>query len=182
MSNWDRVTVAPMVPVAAGRWYPVGVRVTAPAPVDCLVQAMAATDWVTSYKRLKPILREDGRPTGKSTFTSRRCGLLYNSEDKLTPCVRFASAEEIWDQLRPKIQTTQAWFWEVTARSGPAGEGAPEGEDGESSGATLLVTGWSHADGVLGYGEDLLSMLRAFADVISATDDRARIQTLYLAT
>jgi hypothetical protein len=45
-----------------------------------------------------------------------------------------------------------------------------------------MVTGWSHADGVLGYGESLLAMLGAFAEVVSATDDQARVQTLYLAT
>jgi len=181
VSKWDRATAAPMVPVAAGRWYPIGVRVTASSPVDCLSLAMSAADWVTSYKRKRPILRPDGRPSGRTGFTSRRCGLLYNDADKLTPCLRFASAEEVWDQLMPKVRLAQAWFWEVTARSGAAGDGGPSG-DGPAGSATLLVTGWSHADGVLGYGEDLLSMLRAFADLAAAADDQARIQTLYLAT
>jgi hypothetical protein len=35
---------------------------------------------------------------------------------------------------------------------------------------------------VLGYGENLIALLRAFADVVTATDPRARIHTLYLAT
>ena len=46
----------------------------------------------------------------------------------------------------------------------------------------MLTTGWSHADGVLGYGDNLLALFRAFTDVVTATDRQARIYTLYLAT
>jgi hypothetical protein len=165
-----------MVPIAAGRWYPIGVRVTTPAQPNYVTRAIEAAGWVTIFKRLRPILRPDGRPSGRSSFSARRCALLYNSDDRPVPCLRYASSPDIWDQLASKVNTTQAWFWEVNARSASASE--PSG----SNSALLLVTGWSHADGVLGYGENLLSMLRAFAEVISTTDGQARIQTLYLAT
>ena len=176
MSNWDKNTPAPMMPVAAGRWYPIGVRVSTNRETRYLSRAIAAADWTNVFKRLRPQLGPNGRPTGRSGFYTRRCGMLYNANDKLTACLRFASSADITEQATPKVTNEQAWFWEVTAR------GKSIVDTVSSEGGQLLVTGWSHADGVLGYGQDLLLMLQAFAYVISTADPEARIQTLYLAT
>ncbi len=176
MSNWGKDTPAPMVPVAAGRWYPIGVRVSTKRETNYLRRAIAAADWTNTYKRLRPQLDPNGRPTGRMAFYTRRCGMLYNANDKLTASLRFTSSADITEQATPKVTNEQTLFWEVTAR------GKSFVSTVSSDGGQLLVTGWSHADGVLGYGQDLLVMLQAFAYVISAADPEARVQTLYLAT
>lgn len=177
--HWNRSTATPMVPVAAGRWYPIGVLVVSPEQTDYPLRAAQAADWVSTFKRVKPMLTPAGRPTGKHTFTSRRCGLLNNAENKALPYLRFAASDVVWDHRFKGVGSSQAWFWEVNARR----TGGPGGPDSSApSGGLLLATGWSHADGVLGYGESLLTLFRAFADVVTATDPHARIHTLYLAT
>jgi len=173
---WNRATVAPMVPIAAGRWYPIGVLVTTPMKANYVTRAAQAADWVTALKRTQPILNPNGRPSGRHGFSARRCGLLHNSNGQALPYLRYAWTDLTSDQGMTAISPAPAWFWEVSARALPASE--PSG----SNGGLLLVNGWSHADGVLSYGENLLSMLRSFAEVVSATDDHARIRTLYLAT
>jgi hypothetical protein len=175
VQHWSRTSLAPMVPVAAARWYPIGVLATSPAQNDYILRAAEAADWVTTFKRTKPVLLPNGKPTNRHNFTSRRCGLLHNSSDQTLPYLRFASSDVVWDHLFKGISPPQAWFWEVNAR--PVTASALS-----RAGGLLFTTGWSHADGVLGYGENLLSMFRAFADVVSATDKDARIQTLYIAT
>lgn len=176
LNNWDRSTAAPMVPIAAGRWYPIGIRVTTPTETNYLRRAAAAADWIGSFKRATPILQPNGRPGGRLALSARRCGPLYSTNDRPISCLRYAADRDVSDYSFTKVTLTQAWFWEVNAR------GTSASEPVSSSGGMLLVTGWSHADGVLGYGENLLSMLRAFAEVVSASDDEARVQTLYMAT
>jgi hypothetical protein len=173
--HWNRSTTAPVVPVAADRWYPIGVLVVSPEQTSYPLRAAQAADWVSTFKRVKPVLGPNGRRTSRHTFTSRRCGLLHNDSDQALPYLRFAANELVWDHRMKGVTGPQAWFWEVNVRP-------VTGPDGTTGGGLLLVTGWSHADGVLGYGENLLALLRAFADVITATDPQARIHTLYLAT
>ena len=180
MEHWNRSTAAPMVPVAAGRWYPIGVLAASPEQTNYVSRAAQATDWVGTFKRVKPVLGPKGRPTNRHTFTSRRCGLLHNASDKALPYLRFAASEVVWDHMLKGVTSQQAWFWEVNVR--PVTELRLSGADSPLDGGLLLATGWSHADGVLGYGENLISLLRAFADVVTATDPQARIHTLYLAT
>ncbi len=180
VEHWNRSAVAPMVPVAAGRWYPVGVLVVSPEPADYVLRAGQAADWVSTFKRVKPIFGRNGQPTNRHTFTSRRCGLLHNDSDKALPYLRFAANDLVWDHRMKGISSSQAWFWEVNARR-VTGLG-PSGPDGATDGGLLLASGWSHADGVFGYGDNLLALFRAFADVVTATDRSARIHTLYLAT
>jgi len=180
MEHWNRSTAAPMVPVAAGHWYPIGVLAVSPEQTNYVSRAAQAADWVSTFKRVKPVLEPNGRPTNRHTFTSRRCGLLHNASDQPLPYLRFAANEVIWDHRLKGVTSPQAWFWEVNTRPVTGlGSASPDGPPG---GGLLLATGWSHADGVLGYGENLIALLRAFADVVTATDPRARIQTLYLAT
>jgi hypothetical protein len=174
--NWNKATPALMVPVAASRWYPVGVLAVSPEQANYVSRMAQAADWVSTFKRVKPILNANGRPTSRHTFTSRRSGLLHNASDQALPYLRFAANEVIWDHRLKGVSASQAWFWEVNARS--ATELGPSGVPG----GLLLTTGWSHADGVLGYGENLLALFRAFADVVTATDPHAQIHTLYLAT
>jgi hypothetical protein len=176
MEHWNRSTATPMVPVAAGRWYPLGVLAVSPERTDYVLRAVQAADWVSTFKRVKP----NGRPTNRHTFTSRRCDLLHNASDQALPYLRFSANELVWDHRMKGVTGPHAWFWEVNARSvtglGPYGLNSPP------DGGLLLATGWSHADGVLSCGENLIALLRAFADVITATDPQARIHTLYLAT
>ena len=178
--HWNRSTAAPMVPVAAGRWYPIGVLAVSPEQTNYVSRAAQAADWVSAFKRVKPILGPNGRPTNRHTFTSRRCGLLHNANDQAQPYLRFAASELARDNHMKGVSAPQAWFWEVNARD-VTGLGT-SGPHGAKEGGLLLTTGWSHADGVLGYGENLLALFRAFADVVTATDRHARIHTLYLAT
>jgi hypothetical protein len=176
LSNWDRRTAVPMVPIAVGRRYPVGVRVTTATATSYLLQANAAADWVNAFKQARPVLRPDGRPSGRQGFTARRCGPLYSENNRQISCLRYVPDQDIGDYSLTRVATEKSWFWEVNPRGASATE--PSG----SNGGTLLVTGWSQADGVLGYGQDLLAMLQAFTEVVSVTDDKARIQTLYLVT
>jgi hypothetical protein len=169
-----------MVPVAAGRWYPIGVLALSPEQTNYVTRAAQASDWVSTFKRVKPVLGPNGRATNRHTFTSRRCGLLHNADNQALPYLRFSANEVIWDHRMKGVAGPQAWFWEVNVR--PVTGLGPSGPDGPPDGGLLLATGWSHADGVLGYGENLIALLRAFADVVAATDPRARIHTLYLAT
>ena len=176
LENWSRMTAAPTVPVTVGRSYPIGILATSPAQVNYVTRAAEATDWVTTFKRTKPVLLSNGKPTNRHTFTSRRCGLLHNSSDQAVPYLRFAWTELIPEHHLRSINPPQTWFWEVNARAVTA----PGSSD--HAGGLLIATGWSHADGVLGYGENLFALFRAFADAVSATDKQARIQTLYMAT
>jgi hypothetical protein len=176
VKNWDATTAAPMVPVAAHRWYPVGIRITTSAQESYLVRAMQASDWVTAYKRTHAILLPNGRPSGRRGYSSRRSGLLTSSTGAALPFLRYVWMPDTRDHLVIRATSPNPWFWEVNTRAVPPGDAPAD------AGGLLMVTGWSHADGVIGYGENLLSLLRAFAEVISATDGRARIQTLYLAT
>lgn len=180
VEHWNRSTAAPVVPVAAGRWYPIGVLAVSPEQNDYVSLAAQASDWVSTFKRVKPVLGPNGRPTSRHTFTSRRCGLLHNASDVALPYLRFSASDVVWDHRLKGVTSPQAWFWEVNVRR--VTELGPSGADGPRNGGLLLATGWSHADGVLGYGENLISLLRAFADVVTATDPQARVQTLYLAT
>ena len=178
--HWSRSTAAPMVPVAAGRWYPIGVLGVSPEQTNYVLRAAQAADWVSTFKRIKPVLAPNGRPTNRHGFTSRRCGLLRNNDDKPLPYLRFAAGELIWEHRMKGVSGPHAWFWEVNART-VTGLGPP-GRHDSPDGGLLLTTGWSHADGVLGYGDNLLALFRAFANVVTATDRQARIYTLYLAT
>ena len=178
--HWNRSTAAPMVPVAAGRWYPIGILAVSPEQTNYVSRAAQAADWVSAFKRVKPVLGPNGRPTNRHTFTSRRCGLLHNANDQAQPYLRFAASELVRDNHMKGVSAPQAWFWEVNTRA-VTGLGT-SGPHGAKEGGLLLTTGWSHADGVLGYGENLLALFRAFADVVTATDRHARIHTLYLAT
>ena len=121
-------------------------------------------------------MQQNGRPSGRVALSARRCGLLYGPNEQPISCLRYAADQDIGDYSLTKIATNKAWFWEVSARGRSASEPV------SSNGGALVVSGWSHADGVLGYGENLLFMLQSFVEVVSATDPRARIQTLYLAT
>lgn len=177
IEHWNRSTAAPMVPVAAGRWYPIGVLAISPGPNKYVLRAAQAADWVSTFKRVRPVLGPNGRPTNRHNFTSRRCGLLHNANDEALPYLRHSASELVWDHRMKGVTAAQAWFWEAHARPVTG-----FGPDGSVGGGLLLATGWSHADGVLGYGENLLMLLTAFADVVTATDPQARIHTLYLAT
>ena len=95
-------------------------------------------------------------------------------ENEAVACLRYAASENIQDQVITQVPSADTWFWEVSAR------GTPASEPGKDNTGLMLVTAWSHADGVLGYGENLLAMLSAFAEVFTTTDHHARIQTLYL--
>ena len=130
---------------------------------------------MSAFKRVKPVLGPNGGPTNRHTFTSRRCGLLHNANDQAQPYLRFAASELVRDNHMKGVSAPQAWFWEVNTRA-VTGLGT-SGPHGAKEGGLLLTTGWSHADGVLGYGENLLALFRAFADVVTATDRHARIHT-----
>jgi hypothetical protein len=175
--NWDQSNAAPVVPIAAGRWYPVGVRVTTTAEgVNYVLRAMEAADWVSNFKRTWTRgMRQATRDQNRS-FSSRRCGLVSNTAGGAVPFLRYVWQPDLRDRVTTMADPNQAWFWEVNARAASASE-----PSGHNSGM-LFVSGWSHADGVLGYGENLLFLLRAFAEFVGVFDDQARIQTLYLAT
>ncbi len=171
LDYWSRTGAAPMVPIQAGRWYPVGIYVTAPAPADYVLKAMEAADWVTTFKRLEI---SGTRAAPRRVFSARRCGLLKNADDKALPFFRYIWSNDLRDEVTGFALPKQAWFWE-------AGAGATVASDTDNVyGGLLLVTGWSHADQMLSYGENLFSLLRAFAEVVSATGNQVRIQTLYL--
>lgn len=176
LSNWDKTTAAPMVPVATGRWYPVGIRVTTPGDANYLVRATQAANWATALKRTQPVLNEAGRPTNRVSLSARRCCMVRNEQGQTIPCIRFVWDNEIGDYGLTVAKVTQAWFWELNTRDIRGDDPAVD------KGGLLLTIGWSHADGVLSYGENLLQVLRAFADVVTATDSQARVQTLYLAS
>jgi hypothetical protein len=175
LSNWDKTTSAPMVPVATGRRYPVAIRVTTSGDANYLTRATQAANWATALKRAQPVLNEAGRPTNRVSLSARRCCMVRNEKGQTIPCIRFVSDNEIGDYGLTAAKVTQPWFWELNTRNIPGDDAALD------KGGLLLTIGWSHADGVLSYGENLLQVLRAFADVVTATDSQARIQTLYLA-
>jgi hypothetical protein len=173
LDYWSRTIAAPMVPVEAGRWYPVGIYVTAAAPADYVLKAMQAADWVTTLKRLD-LAGTTSKGAARRVFSARRCGLLRNANDQSVPFFRYAWNPDLRDEVTGFIGPKQAWFWEAGAGTRVAGDV----DDG--NGGLLLVTGWSHADQMLSYGENLFSLLRAFAEVVSVTGNQPRIQTLYL--
>jgi len=174
--SWGKAAEAPMVPIAAGRWYPVGVRVTTTANVNYVTRAMQGADWAVNYKRTRSSgFRQAARDKNR-TFSARRCGLLMNSEGGSLPFLRYVSQADSRDHVTTTVDPNLAWFWEVHSRHARAKEPS------ERNSGMLLVTGWSHADGVLGYGENLLMMLGGFAEAVRLLDDDAQIQTLYLAT
>jgi hypothetical protein len=174
--SWGKAAEAPMVPIAAGRWYPVGVRVTTTADVNYVTRAMQGADWTVNYKRTRSRgLRQAARDKNR-TFSARRCGLLMNSEGGRLPLLRYVSQADSRDHVTTTVNSNVAWFWEVHSRQAEASEPS------ERNSGLLLVTGWSHADGVLGYGENLLTLLGGFAEAVSVLDHDAQIQTLYLAT
>ena len=175
--HWDKTTAALVVPLAAGRWYPVGVRVTTTAKdVSYLTRALQAADWVSNFKRTWTRGARQATRDQNRFISARRCGLLFDKDDHALPFLRYVWHGNVSDHLMVRAFPNQAWFWEANARSAPASE-----PSGQSSGM-LFVSGWAHADGVLAYGENLLILLQAFADAVTALDDQAHIQTLYLAT
>ena len=89
--------------------------------------------------------------------------------------MRYGSQFLVEDEVTSSVQAKNGWFWEVKSRWVPPVEGVEEG-------GLLLLSGWSHADGIIGYGVELLAMLRTFVEVVTHADPQARIETLYLAT
>jgi len=173
---WSENTPAPVVPVQAERWYPVGVRVTTSREVNYLAKAVEASDWVNITKRTFALgIRQSTRDENR-TYSTRRCGLLTDSAGKQLPYLRYVWHRELRDHVMTTASSEVAWFWEVASRTLRGGEPA------NLNGGLLLVTGWTHADGIVGYGENLLTMLTAFVDVVQAADKEVRIQTLYMAT
>jgi hypothetical protein len=174
--HWDKTHAAPMIPIAADRWYPVGVRVITTAEgINYVSRAMEAADWVTNFKRTwAPGIRQTTRDR-KRSFSARRCGLLRNTKGSAIPFLRYVWQPDLRDRVTTMAEPSNAWFWEVNARGA-------DGEPPAHNSGMLFVSGWSHADGVIGYGENLLFLLQAFAEAVSVFDDRARIQSLYLAT
>lgn len=168
LDYWSRTSAAPTVPLQAGRWYPVGIHVTAAAPADYVLRAMQAADWVTTLKRLD-LDRTSTRASVRRVFSARRCGLLKNADGKSVPFFRYAWGTDLRDEVTGFADVKQAWFWEAGAGATVAGDGG-----------LLLVTGWSHADQMLSYGENLFSLLRAFGEVVGVTGQQVRVQTVYL--
>jgi hypothetical protein len=174
-ASWGDSTPAEVVPVAAGHWYPIGIRVLTPLPTNFQYSARTAQQWVGLRKRTfaRGITRKS--QDKNRIFTTRRPGILIDDNGKYLPYVRYGSQFVVGDEVTSRVQPKYGWFWEVKSRWVPPVEGVEEG-------GLLLLTGWSHADGIIGYGVELLAMLRTFAEIVTHADPQARIQTLYLAS
>lgn len=173
--NWSRTVAAPVVPVAAGRWYPIGLRVLTPTSTNFFTAAVNAQEWVGLRKRtFSSGMRQKTRDANR-VYTARRPALLVNEKNERLGYLRYVSHVNVQDGDSTTASNKVAWFWEAKARRIAAAEGVEPG-------GLLLVTGWSHADGIFGYGEELLALMQAFSDTICAADPKASVQTLYLGT
>lgn len=149
---------------------PIGLVVRSGGP-SCLTHLADAQSWLVQRERSSSSgLTQKSRDANRTYFV-RYPAFLQDSDGKLTNVVRYCDAapggyDSLWSTSGKSV-----WFWQTTMRSTETDSGWE---------ATLLVNGLSQAQGILGYGVELLSFLRAFTRQVLAHDPHAEISTIYL--
>ncbi len=161
----------PLEMVRSGGRLPVGLVVRSGGP-SCLTHLRDAQSWLVQTERTwsQPGLTQKSRDANRK-YSVRHPAFLLDSDGKLTNVVRYGDGatggyDSLWSTAG-----NPAWFWQTTMRSTETDSGWE---------ATLLVNGLSQAQGILGYGVELLSFLRAFTRQVLAHDPHAEIRTIYL--
>jgi hypothetical protein len=162
---WDKEIPADVVPVGAGLPVAITARTSATGLFDRLYCAQA---WLLVQQR--SFLVRSGR-TRVPAFLSRRPAFFKGENGRLQARLSYMSFNGGTrpDQTGSDLGTGDSCrFWECRVRSQPDGT------------AALVVDAISQTDGVIGYGAELLTLMRAFCWSVSCVDPEARLTTLHL--
>lgn len=162
---WDKETPADVVPTSAGLPVAIIARTSATGLFGNLSCAQA---WLLVQQRT--FLVRSGRARVPA-FLSRRPAFFKGENGLLQARLRYMSFNGGTrpDQMGSDLGTGDSCcFWECRVRSQPDGT------------AALVVDAISQTDGVIGYGAELLTLMRAFCWSLSCVDPEARFTTLHL--
>jgi hypothetical protein len=166
---WDENTPADVVPVTATIPIAITTRNLSTGLIDHL---WCAQSWLLVRQRTW----STGFGKTKSTnFNSRRPVAIRKDDQTIQGKLRYGADP---DSHRPDAFTARlrndklACFWECRVNSAQAVGGKRDG--------ALVVSGLAQTDGMLAYGADLMTLLRAFCWSLESADPKASISTVYL--
>jgi hypothetical protein len=168
---WTGKIPAPALPLRAGMDFPVGLVVTSSERLS-FDDVLAAESSLLVRRRAANRGRTRKALLANPKYGSRRPAVLLSREGKTVPYLRYAETGESDAFSLAWVDQDDKWFWEAVLLD--------RGQDEYGRHRSLLLAdGLSVTDGVVAYGTELLTLYRALAARVRATDPEARIETLY---
>lgn len=167
---WPAEGVVDVVNLGSGRRMPIGLHIRCDESISLFDELRTAQAWVTVRERTwtKGLRVESQR--ANRVYSCRRA-MFLQQDDKMLPFLRYAQCSSNPIDVVLRGDATVPWFWECKLRTWKA--------DGKVE-ALLIIDGLTQGDGIVAYGAELLTLLRAFAWKVARADASAEFQTLTL--